>query len=155
MTVTSRGVTVRDFAIFQMKLLLDGAKDFVAFWLSIVAITLDFVAGRGRRPRLFYSVVRASERFDKWINLHSVLEEMDESGTEDGLFGGSEAGSDSLIGQIELLVRGSEAERAAALDQLKVRSAELKDRSGDLADRVLDGPPEGQRPGSESPSDLA
>ena len=101
MTVTSRGVTLRDFAIFQVKLFLDGLKDVAAFWLAMVAITLDFIAGRGRRPRLFYSVVRASERFDKWINLHSVIQRMDESGTQDGLFGGSDAGDDSLIGQIE------------------------------------------------------
>ena len=57
MTVTSRGVTVWDFTIFQLKLALDGTKDFVAFGLSVVAIALGFVAGRGLRPRLFYSVV--------------------------------------------------------------------------------------------------
>lgn len=109
MTMASRRVTLRDFAIFQVKLFLDGMKDFFAIWLSIGAIILDFIAGRGRRPRLFYSVVRASERFDKWINLHSVIERMDELETEDGLFGGSEAGDDSLIGQIEKLARGGDA----------------------------------------------
>ena len=56
MTVASRGVTLRDFAIFQVKLFLDGMKDFLAIWLSIGAIILDFIAGRGKRPRLFYSV---------------------------------------------------------------------------------------------------
>ena len=59
----SRGVTLRDFLIFQLKLALDGLADFVVFNASIVAIVLDFIAGRGRRPRLFYSVVRVSERF--------------------------------------------------------------------------------------------
>ncbi len=108
MTMASRRVTLRDFAIFQVKLFLDGLKDFFAIWLSIGAIILDFIAGRGRRPRLFYSVVRASERFDKWINLHSVIERMDELETDDGLFGGSEAGDDSLIGQIERLARGGD-----------------------------------------------
>ena len=109
--VASRSVTLRDFLIFQLKLLLDGGKDVVAFWLSIGAITLDFIAGRGRRPRLFYSVVRASERFDKWINLHSVVERMDAGETDDGLFGASDAGDDTLIGQIEQLVRGGDAPR--------------------------------------------
>ena len=83
MTVASRSVTLRDFAIFQMKLFLDGMKDFVAIWLSTGAIILDFIAGRGKKPRLFYSVVRASERFDKWINLHSVVQRMEETGTDD------------------------------------------------------------------------
>ena len=111
MTVASRGVTLRDFGIFQLKLILDGAKDFLAFWLSIGAIVLDFLAGRGKRPRLFYSVVRASERFDRWINLHSVIETMDESETDDGLFGASRAGDDTLLGQIEELVRGGDEPR--------------------------------------------
>lgn len=105
MTMASRNVTARDFVIFQLKLFLDGIKDFAAIWLSLFAIILDFIAGRGRRPRLFYSVVRASERFDRWINLHSVIERMDESGTDDGMFGARIAGDDSLVGKIEELVR--------------------------------------------------
>lgn len=112
MTVASRGVTLRDFAIFQLKLFLDGIKDFVAIWLSVGAIVLDFVSGRGKRPRLFYSVVRASERFDRWINLHSVIETMDESETDDGLFGASRAGDDTLVGQIEALFRGGDEPRS-------------------------------------------
>ncbi len=112
MTMASRKVTIRDFMIFQLKLWLDGLHDFMAIWLSIGAIILDFISGRGRRPRLFYSVVRMSERFDKWLNLHSVAERL-ESGdfdvdTDDGFFGASSAGDDNLIGQIEQLVRGGD-----------------------------------------------
>jgi len=111
MTVTSRKVTMRDFVIFQLKLALDGLKDFVVFNVSIVAIVLDFISGRGQRPRLFYSVVRGSERFDKWLNLHGVMERLDEGDTSDGFFGASEAGADTLIGQIEKLVRGGDEPR--------------------------------------------
>jgi hypothetical protein len=111
LTVASRGVTLRDFMIFQLKLALDGLKDFVAIWLSIGAIILDVIAGRGKRPRLFYSVVRGSERFDKWLNLHSVVQRMDAMDDDDGFFGASEAGEDSLVGQIEQLVRGGDASR--------------------------------------------
>ena len=89
LTVASRIVTLRDFAIFQLKLLLDGAIDFAAIWLSIGAIIIDIIAGRGRRRRLFYSVVRMSERADKWLNLHGVVQRMDEVETEDGLLGGT------------------------------------------------------------------
>lgn len=117
MTVESRSVTLRDFVIFQLKLALDGLADFVVFNVSIVAIVLDIISGRGRRPRLFYSVVRVSERFDAWLNLHGVAERLDEVGSEDGFFGASEAGSDSLIGEIERLVRGTdETEPPAAED---------------------------------------
>ncbi len=108
MTVADRGVTLRDFIIFQIKLVLDGMKDFLAIWLSTGAIILDIIAGQGKRPRLFYSVVRASERFDRWINLHGVLEEMDATESDDGLFGGSRAGDDSFVGRLEKMVRGEE-----------------------------------------------
>ena len=117
MTVTSRGVTLRDFAIFQLKLALDGLKDVAVFQVSIVAVVLDFIAGRGRRPRLFYSVVRWSEHFDAWLNLHGVMQRLDEGDTDDGLFGASEAGSDSLIGQIEQLVRGGDEPRKGRIDR--------------------------------------
>lgn len=106
MTVATRGVTLRDFAIFQLKLVIDGSKDAVVFGLSIFAMVLDFIAGRGRRPRLFYTVMKWSERFDLWLNLHSSLERIDE--TDDGLFGASDAGEDTLLGQIEQLVRGGD-----------------------------------------------
>jgi len=107
MTVTSRKVVLRDFVIFQVKLALDGFKDMVVFGLSIGAIALDFIAGRGKRPRLFYSVVRVSERWDMWLNLHAAARKLEEGEGEgeDGFFGVSEAGSDTLIGQIEQLVR--------------------------------------------------
>lgn len=57
----TRRVTFRDFLVFQLKLWLDGFKDVTVIALSSGAMFLDFIAGRGRRPRMFYSVVRASE----------------------------------------------------------------------------------------------
>lgn len=113
MTVASRGVTFRDFMIFQLKLALDGLKDIVVFNLSIVAMLIDFLSGRGRRPRLFYSVLRVSERFDAWLNLHGVVDRMETEQTDDGLFGASAAGSDTLLGQLEQMVRGGDRPRSA------------------------------------------
>ena len=111
MTVTTRGITFRDFLIFQVKLVLDGVKDVTVFWISLGAMLLDVIAGKGRRPRLFYSVMRMSEKWDLWLNLHSVVERLDEEESSDGLFGASEAGADSLLGQIEQLVRGGDEPR--------------------------------------------
>jgi hypothetical protein len=111
MTVATRGITFRDFLIFQVKLVLDGAKDVTVFWISLGAMLLDVIAGKGRRPRLFYSVMRMSEKWDLWLNLHSVVERLDQEEGEDGLFGASEAGTDNLLGQIEQLVRGGDEPR--------------------------------------------
>ena len=52
MAVTSRNATVRDFAIFQVKLALDGMNDLVAFNLSIVAPILRFHFWTGSQASL-------------------------------------------------------------------------------------------------------
>ena len=39
-------VSVRDFAIFQLKLLIDGVKDGAVFATSFVAFGVDLVLGR-------------------------------------------------------------------------------------------------------------
>src|SRR5688572_28219571 len=98
MVVASRNVALRDFMIFQLKLALDGLKDVVVFQVSIGAILVDFVSGRGAKPRWFYSVVRTSERFDRWLDLHGAMQRIDAGESDDGFFGASEAGTDSLLG---------------------------------------------------------
>ncbi|MGE0160249.1 MAG: hypothetical protein AB7T31_12635 [Gemmatimonadales bacterium] len=112
MVITSRQVTLRDFMIFQLKLALDGLKDVVVFQVSIVAVVVDFISGRGEKPRWFYSVVRASERWDRWLDLHGAMQKIDEGQTDDGFFGASEAGSDSLLGELEQMVRGGDRPRS-------------------------------------------
>jgi hypothetical protein len=106
MIEATRSVTARDFVIFQLKLVLDGLKDFGLFQLAIGALLIDFVSGGGKRPRVFYSVLRLSERFDLWLNLNGAMERLEQGDVgDDGLFGASEAGSDNLLGRIEQLVR--------------------------------------------------
>jgi len=111
MVQADRKVTFRDFLIFQLKLVLDGVKDLVLFPVSIVAVALDFISGGGKRPRPFYSVLRASERFDLWLNLNGTVDEMGDDG-EDGLFGASAAGSPTLLGQLEQFFRGGDEPRS-------------------------------------------
>ena len=106
----TRPVLIRDFLIFQLKLVLDGFKDVSLFWAGLGAVVIDLFFG-GKRRRIFYKVMRLGERIDLWLNLHGAITRADESG--DGLFGGSKAGSDSLIGQIEQAVRGGDEPRKA------------------------------------------
>jgi hypothetical protein len=107
MTAT-RGVLIRDFLIFQLKLVLDGFKDVFLFQASIVAVVIDLLFG-GRRRRLFYRVMQLGERIDLWLNLHGAIARMEQS--QDGLFGGSRAGSNTLLGQLEQAVRGGDDPR--------------------------------------------
>ena len=106
---------IRDFLIFQLKLVLDGAKDVLLFNLAVLALLADLaLPGRSDRP-LFYGVLEMSERFDLWLNLHAPSREAADS--DDGLFGVSEAGSPTLLGFLEQLVRGGDRPRRSAADE--------------------------------------
>lgn len=105
----SRSTLLRDFLIFQLKLVIDGAKDVVLFQLSILAVVVDLLRGRRRNPGLFYRVLSVSERFDLWLNVHAAAEAAGEG--EDGLFGASKAGSDTLVGKLEQMWRGGDEPR--------------------------------------------
>ena len=104
--IVGRGhrVLLRDFLIFQLKLVLDGLKDLVLLQISVVAVVFDLIFGRRGRPLLFYNLLRLSERFDLWLNLYAPAEDAER--TDDGLFGASEAGDSSLIGKLEEIVKG-------------------------------------------------
>ena len=115
-SVTSRPVLIRDVLIFQVKLVLDGLKDAALLPLSIIAGMVDLVLLRREPAKHFYAVLRLSERFDLWLNLNGAAQTAGDSA--DGLFGASLAGSDTLLGKLEELVRsrvetGSGAEEAA------------------------------------------
>lgn len=123
-----RRVVVRDFAIFQLKLFLDGLKDVSLSALSLGALVLDLLSGGGRKPRLFYSVLAISERFDLWLNLSGAVSRLEEEELDDeGLFGASEAGSDSLLGKVEEIVRGGDLPRHVR-EKLEAEQRRMKER---------------------------
>ena len=107
----ARKVVFRDLIIFQVKLFLDGLKDVVLVPVSIGAAGLDLVFPGERPGRLFYSVLRAGERYDRWLSLFSAAEIADSD--KGGLFGASRAGSDSMLGGLEAMILGHEEPHAA------------------------------------------
>lgn len=103
----SRWVILRDLFLFQLKLFLDGLIDVTLSPLSIAVAAVEIFFGGERRGRLFYSILRLGERADLWLNLYGASRHAD----ADGLLGGSEAGSDSLLGELELRLRGGDEPR--------------------------------------------
>jgi hypothetical protein len=97
-------VVLRDLAIFQIKLLLDGVKDVVLVPTSILAALLDLVWPTGTRGARFYAVMTAGEKFDNWLNLFGASTAA--ASHAEGLFGASRAGADSLLGRLEEIVLG-------------------------------------------------
>lgn len=97
------GVLIRDLFILHIKLALDGLKGIVLVQVSVVAALADLVLGGSRRGRFFYAVMGVAERFDLWLNLYGASRRA--GSNPDGLFGESRAGDDTLLGEIEELVR--------------------------------------------------
>lgn len=106
-------VLLRDFAIFHLKLFLDGVKGVVLTPVSITAAVADvllpvlFPEKKFRRGRFFYALLRVTERFDLWLNLYGAARSAHRNA--DGLFGESRAGDDTLLGELEELVRKADA----------------------------------------------
>ena len=106
----SRGTVFRDLVIFQFKLALDSLKDVVLSPLSFIAALIVVLVGPdGRAVRLFYGLLRIGERYDLWLNLYSAASRSE----VDGLFGGSEAGSSTFLGEVEQIVRGGDRPRGS------------------------------------------
>jgi hypothetical protein len=102
--VHSRKVVLRDLAIFHLKTLMDGAKGIALVWVATAAAAVD-VFFPGERPgRFFYRVMRLGEKADSWLNLYGAAETA--TAEEDGLFGRSLAGTHTLLGRLEQIVRG-------------------------------------------------
>lgn len=97
----SRNVLLRDLLIFEFKLALDGFKDVFLAPFAVLAAILDITVAGPRFGHRFYSVVRAGERFDLWLNLYGPAAAADAE--KDGLFG--TAGSDRLIDHIQEIAR--------------------------------------------------
>jgi hypothetical protein len=103
----SRWVIFRDLLLFQLKLFLDGLVDVTLAPLSVAAAIVEMFFGGENRGRLFYAILRLGERADLWLNLYGASRRAD----SDGLFGGSRAGSDTLLGEIEQRIRGGDEPR--------------------------------------------
>lgn len=64
---------LRDVLTFQFKLVVDGLKDLCLAQVALGAAIIDLVRRDGTPGRRFYGIVRLSERFDGWLDLHEPV----------------------------------------------------------------------------------
>lgn len=67
--VIDRWALMRDLAVFQGKLLLDGFRDLILSPISIIAALIALVTGGDRPGRQFYDLLYLGKRTEQWINL--------------------------------------------------------------------------------------
>lgn len=95
-------VVLRDLAIFQLKLFIDGVADLIIAQVALLAVVSDLLLPTDRKGKRFYWVMARAERFDRWLSLYGAADQADLE--DDGLFGASKAGSDTLLGRLEAMV---------------------------------------------------
>lgn len=117
-----RGTLIRDVALLQVKLIVDGVRDFVLVPVSLVAGFVSFVSAGESSGRQFYDLLRFGKKSERWINLFGAVDNVpappdkrDACGDED---------IDSLVSRLEAFViaehrRGGVTRQAKEhLDQL-------------------------------------
>lgn len=150
-------VLLRDFAIFEVKLLLDAAKGIVVSQAALVALGLDLVFNRtrGRPAHWFYLVLDCGEWMDRWLDLYGAS-----SGAEDdpeGLFGRSVAGAPTLLGQLERLADEIFATRNAAVvpegaGETAADAEPATSAEGEVAGMWVPDPPRNVTPAAPAPA---
>lgn len=138
----SRWAFIRDVAVFQGKLVIDGLRDLVLVPLSLAAAIIGMLAEPKDPGKKFYEVVALGRRSERWINLFGAARS---SHPEE--FAGEDAdhGVDDLIAMLELRIveqnaRGgitAQARRAVdgAIDRLTdTLGTSRRSRPGDSGD---------------------
>ena len=75
----SRKKVVRDVLIFQVKLWLEGFKDFILMPLSLGAALVDVLLRKKKGRGTLYSVMKMGDRFERWVDLYAAMEETEAS----------------------------------------------------------------------------
>jgi len=73
----SRWRFLRDVAVFQAKLVLDGLRDAVMIPLSLAAAVIDLLVPGGETSGLFYRLVALGRRTERWIDLFEAADRVE------------------------------------------------------------------------------
>lgn len=93
---------IRDIAVFQFKLLVDGFRDLVLLPVSIAAGIVSLFKSGSRPGSEFYDLLRLGQRSDHWINLFGAAEHARGANSGDHLF--PEEDIDALVRRVESFV---------------------------------------------------
>ena len=69
-----RWTLIRDIAILQVKLVVDGLRDLILVPVSLVVGIISVVKGGDETNNDFYDLLRLGRRSERWINLFGAAE---------------------------------------------------------------------------------
>ena len=98
-----RWTVIRDAAVFQVKLVIDGFRDLVLIPASFIAAMMSLFSGRDGRPGpQFYRLLGVGKRSERWIDLFAAYRNAPEDvigNTEQ-----AESNIDDIVHRVELFV---------------------------------------------------
>jgi len=78
-----RWALIRDIAVFQVKLLVDGFRDLVLVPISLVTGVVGLLKGGDEIGAEFYGLLRLGRQSEHWINLFGAVSNYEASGSGD------------------------------------------------------------------------
>jgi hypothetical protein len=125
---------IRDVALLQVKLLVDGARDLVLVPATLVAGIVSLAASQDGKPGpQFYRLVGMGKQSERWINLFGAFDNAPPEVVEENHFGVADI--DQIVSRIETFVvdeykRGGITAQAKgridkALDAMQRRRTEI------------------------------
>jgi hypothetical protein len=97
-----RWTLIRDVAVLQVKLIVDGLRDLILVPVSLVAGIVSLVRASDTAGSEFYRLLRIGRRSERWINLFGAADRVPEP-SEDALPFPDED-IDSLVRRVEAFV---------------------------------------------------
>jgi len=135
---SDRWTLVRDIAVLQVKLVVDGLRDLFLVPASLIAGIVSLASGDDGRPgHQFYQLLGMGKQSEHWINLFGALRNAPPELQHFQEF--PEAGIDDLVGRLETFVvdehrrGGMTAQAKARLDKMIdaiSRGRDTKERDG-------------------------
>jgi len=134
-----RWTLIRDILVLQMKLVVDGLRDFILVPISLVVGIVSLVKARDGGGREFYELLRAGRRSERWINLFGAAERVYGPSSADDNF---PTDIDEIVNRVESFVveeytkggvtRQAKQQLDRALDSLhKLASRKREGQSGE------------------------
>lgn len=116
---SERVTLLRDIAVLQAKLIVDGLRDLVLVPASIVAGIISLTSGTDGRPgSQFYQLLGLGKQSERWINLFGALENAPPDLEQMEPF--PDTDMDELVGRLETFVRDEDS-RGAVTNQARER----------------------------------
>lgn len=128
--VNDRWTLIRDIAVFQVKLLVDGLRDLILLPVSLITGLVSLLTSGSTPGPEFYELLRVGRRSERWINLFGAAERIYGIEEDDGYFAAEDI--DKLVARVETFVV-DEYQKGGVTTQAKERVDQALNRLRDIA----------------------